>query len=70
MIFHGLGDEILGVVANDGVIPRAGEHVSFDGKKEYITLNVVHNYSSCEVNVYVRPATSNDRTFIKKEGCY
>lgn len=73
MIFRGLGNEILEVVkpeTNNGVIPRVGEHVTFDGKKEYITIGVVHDYASGVIDVHVRPATSSDRTFLEKEGYY
>lgn len=67
MIFRDLGNEIIKAVKPEvfnGVIPRVGEHVTFDGKKEYIVIGVVHDYEKRLITVHVRPATSSDRTFL------
>lgn len=47
-----------------GCVPREGEHVTFDGEKEFIVTMVFYDYDSRKIYVKVRPARSSDVTFL------
>ena len=64
MIFCYTAREIIKEVSDDGYVPRVDEHISFDGKKEYVVTMVFYNYSTQKLYVKVRPARSSDVTFM------
>lgn len=64
MIFCYTKGEIIKEVADSEYVPRVEDHVSFDGKKEFIVTMVFYDYESRKLLVKVRPARSSDVTFL------
>lgn len=65
MIFCYSNGEVVEKV-DSGYVPKVGDHVTFDGKKEFIVNMVFCDYASRELYVVVRPAKSSDVTFLQR----
>lgn len=65
MIFCYSHGDIIKEVDDGEYVPRVGEHVSFDGEKEFIVTMVFHDYASQKLYVKIRPARSSDVTFFE-----
>lgn len=50
---------------DSGYVPKEGDHVSFDGREEFIVNMVFADYAARELYVVVRPARSCDVTFLQ-----
>lgn len=64
MIFCYTVRDIIKEMDDNDCIPRVGEHVSFDGKKEFIVTKIFHDYASKKTYIKVRLAGSSDITFL------
>ena len=62
--FYGINKSLIQEINNAMSVPRTGEHLTLDGKKEYIVMLVTHNYARSCVQVWLRPASSNDMSFM------
>ena len=63
MIFCYRHGEIIKEVDDREYVPRVGEHISFDGQKEFIVIMIFHDYASGKLYVKVRLTKSSDVTF-------